>query len=830
MHISLSHRLNRALGPGRVCTSTALVVLVLLASGSLWAQANSTQRVFQPINFPVRIDDRSAGSIRAIPPAGENPLRISVEDLSAALSDTITAEVMQSLGQLPVDEGLVTAGDLAAIGIRTRFDDQDLVIRLDFDIEARPVERLVAGPSLRVYQDALEPADFSAYLNTALSTQLFASSAVPGISLPVSVSINPVVRLAGHVIEASFTTGFDRQWFFHPGYVRYVYDFQDAATRMTIGDTIYHTLGFQSYVPIQGVSIYRESLLDPSASYTPEYDQRIIITEPSEVTIRINGRVVQETRLSPGRYDVTEFPLARGVNDVEIDIEGPDGQVATHTFQTGYASNLLRKGAHDFSYALGIPPYTAALPWILGYHRVGVSSRMVLGATIQTNILSQMLGLHMLWATQGGEIQADAGVSRSLDNVFDAAASLRYQIRLNTNLQFPVLGLVLDYMGPEFITFGLRKEGFPLGARLTASFRLGSSVSAHISTYAAVDQTFSSVLPGCSLSLGTFFGQATTAQFRANLAISPEGEPDWEATLRLSSAPNDRAISTSVAYDLRTTGTGLSVQLPASKPARSLGLTAQLSGFASDPSNGASALLAGHYKGYRFESSFAERYAQSPDGDHQWTTTLQIGTGIAYVDSSLGFTRPIGGSFAIVDRHPKYRNMIVGVNSAQDGYEALADDFGPAIVPSLPSYIPTRVYVESNELPVGYDLGETTYLLLPEYRSGHRIQVGSPGVVFVSGTLLLPDGNEAALVTGTMASDTLDEPQPFFTNRSGVFQLYELEPGEYTLTITGSQSVTFVIEPNVEGEIELGEARLMAKPDSLPIRTGGDGESSGGVR
>ena len=140
----------------------ALAALMLLAPGSIEAQEGetadgqpaqsgkisvaNTHIAARALFFPLVINEKQNGAIRATPPDAEGLLHMSVVDLVGALSGMITTEVQQSLDKLPANEGFVAAIDMRPLGIHAEFDEQELVIRLYIDLDARPVGRLAAGP------------------------------------------------------------------------------------------------------------------------------------------------------------------------------------------------------------------------------------------------------------------------------------------------------------------------------------------------------------------------------------------------------------------------------------------------------------------------------------------------------------------------------------------------------------------------------------------------------------------------------------------------------------------------------------------------------------
>jgi outer membrane usher protein FimD/PapC len=62
------------------------------------------------------------------------------------------------------------------------------------------------------------------------------------------------------------------------------------------------------------------------------------------------------------------------------------------------------------------------------------------------------------------------------------------------------------------------------------------------------------------------------------------------------------------------------------------------------------------------------------------------------------WSRPITGSFALIERNPKLPGVQVGVNPTPGGYVATTDSFGLAVVPGLEPY---RVNPSELVIPTG---------------------------------------------------------------------------------------------------------------------------------
>jgi outer membrane usher protein len=197
------------------------------------------------------------------------------------------------------------------------------------------------------------------------------------------------------------------------------------------------------------------------------------------------------------------------------------------------------------------------------------------------------------------------------------------------------------------------------------------------------------------------------------------------------------------------------------------------------------------YSGNRFE---ARAIHSSGVGTSGWTsgvltpgdqrTSLRVGTSIAFADGAVAVGPPIrSNGFAIVAPHDSIADKAVTVGD-KELPRAKSDGLGPAIVTDLPAYAPTNLPIDVAGLPTGYSLGEGGHTIVPPYRAGYRLEIGSAYSVSAYGTLLTADGSPVPLLSGT-AIEQKDGGRKvaLFTNAAGRFGAEGLAPGLWRIEI-----------------------------------------------
>ena len=166
----------------------------------------------------------------------------------------------------------------------------------------------------------------------------------------------------------------------------------------------------------------------------------------------------------------------------------------------------------------------------------------------------------------------------------------------------------------------------------------------------------------------------------------------------------------------------------------------------------------------------------------------------------------------LVVAHPNLANQIIELNPLQDDYTARIDSFGNGVLPELQSYRVAKVTVDAPTLPLGYDIGSSSYNVLPTYKSGTLIRIGSDATVILRGILV--DKQKNPLQLKVIEVKSLEQPDykpiTFFTNRAGKFVAEGFEPGNYQGKVLGLKEgiIQFTIPADQVGIYDLGILQL----------------------
>ncbi|BFM38522.1 fimbria/pilus outer membrane usher protein [Synechocystis sp. LKSZ1] len=785
----------------------------------------------QRVIVPFYINDLEQGQIVIfVSLGGNNNLQMTGATLLKKMAEYARPDIQARLESLVDQSGNLTLAALQSTGLNATFNEQSLELRILIPPNLRKTIVYGSGNS-RVPKEAanaLRPSNLSAFINLR-GTQLYAwdgDSQNLGRQ-PLNLGLEGAINYQGWVLEGSgsFAEQSNNPW--TRADIRLVKDDPDNAMRYVFGDLFSTIRGYQSFVPLAGAAIVRNFSLQPYLTTLPTGQFDFFLDQPSKVEIFVNGLLRQTLQLPAGPQDIRDFSLNAGLNNITLKITDNVGQVREVAFSAPLAYDLLEEGLNQFALVAGVPAYTqngvrsydTTRPIVGGFYRQGITKTLTLGGYLQVAGAQQVIGTEGTLATDFGNIGWDAAISNSPGG-FDHAFRLRYQyLALGGNqVNLPTFGLEMEYLGPYFQRFGNLSIGNPFNIFNNSTNNIDWNFGANYG------QTLFDGL-GLNLNLGYqigSFGQPNA--YRAAVGLTRNLGNGWQLNLTLNNRRSQAGdqetqllvnlLQTSQFQSL-TIRNGLSSQQEQASeitwssrsPAQYNSVNTTLALRENPQPSYTGARLGLNYRGFVADVNLNHDYDQSQQG-----TNLSFGTALVYADGHFGWTRPVTDSFVIVSRNDNFANQLVGVNPGLYGYVAEASSFGPAVVPDLSSYTVTTLRVDAPNMPLGYDLGKTVYSLLPSYKSGTVITVGTEATVFLRGILQDSQGKPISLQAGqvTSLSDPSWEPVSLFTNKVGRFALLGLKPGRYELTLftTPSQSVQFEIPENQTGIYDLGQLTI----------------------
>lgn len=775
--------------------------------------------------LPVALDGRILGNVNVRVGRGGTLLEVEFASLRPLLEAVpLPPERIDLLSTLVDARGDVSVNRLRQAGIAFDIDPANAVLLLALPVAERAVQDIDLRPRNAPPGMIVGPGDFSAYANLRAGLD-YIHHAQPFLEgrQPITLGLDAASNWKGWVLEgrASYVQRGDPS--FVRGDVRLVRDDVENAVRYSAGDLNYNAMGFQTFLPMGGVNIAREYSLQPGSRLANAGRQDIILDLESDVNIFVNGVRERTLRLPPGRYSLRDFPVAPGINDVEIRILDSAGRETTVLLPFFFSPMVLAEGQHDFNFALGAAStdlqgrrqYNEAALSV--YQRYGFTNDLTMGYNVQGTRDWQLAGIETSANILFGAARLDIAASRnqanpglSIEEGKGFAARLGYEYFDAGGID--ALGRSLNasaqYFSPSFADDPFSDASGNVAAE--ASIRATQEVAQGLSLGAGAtyrwrrdskDEDFQSLFTSWSVGYGLFAN--ATLERRSRALVTDEQE--YRALVSLSFRFGQNHFAR-MSYDSRQAAKTASYSyFPTSRNYEpSLFIQAR------DDENGQAYNGAVSVNGPRFESQFLHDSRVIDGSGIEFSRSgARLGAALAFVDGAFALSRPIHGGFVMVKPHPAIKNNTIYIDGTENDPAARADALGPAVIPVGAPYFPRTLRYNVPDLPLHHDVGAGFTQVQTSYRGGALVIVGTAAKFTLGGQLMGGNGQPVPLVAGEALHLPTGSVRSFFTNRKGFFRIHGLEAGLYRLTFVGLKGTYEVDLSNTdEGTIDIGPIRL----------------------
>ncbi|MFW5742169.1 MAG: hypothetical protein ACOC2D_02755, partial [Spirochaetota bacterium] len=592
-------------------------------------------------------------------------------------------------------------------------------------------------------------------------------------------------------------------------HARATWDLPEHGYRVQGGDLTWRSSELFRVSRLTGLSLFREDSLGDAPRLPDEILTSIYLAERSTVRLTVNGSKRYEREHQPGNYEIANVPFGDGLNVVTVSWEDADGPHQVEIV-VPYDGDLLDRGELDAGVALGVADRTfgfaddtSARPVVSSYQRYGLTPNLTVGLREGVEVLDFQLGTgaEAMLATRAGTFV--------LEPSFGLGPASRVLVDV------PLRYYYLDSRPSRYLSFGLSGAYRALPAADGASTAETLTTSAYMNFVLGDGFSFTpTVTDTYSLSDGTnqLFVRASLRKsirggsaLSANVGMRYDGEPSLLATITYSAAFPDARQNLFVQQNLATQelfafwnrypGEGeqdLDFNVAAALPI--------------DTSQVANTSAQVGYTHPLFRTSVAHRLSGVIDtGNLSNATTLAFQSAVTYAEGVTALSRPVADSFVTVVPEGELADVPLVVS--RGGARVNRTLRGGAIVlPGVSSYTSTGVTVEPEEMILGLDERALRYVAEPGYRTGTVIRVRAPRAIYAGGVLLDEKGQPLIHELGAW-SKSQEVAGEFFTDGDGYFEVYGIEPGEYTLTVGGRPDAAYRISipEDADGFVDLGE-------------------------
>lgn len=773
------------------------------------------------LTAPLLDGERYLGDAVVQADLGSGNIEFVTENLLALLSRTVKREVMDKLRAELAGQPHLREGQLGSTGIVLKYDAESVALVVDIPFAIRTTQQLSVAGELSTSNAGFEtPAKTSAYIN-GIGALHYSRARGQRDELQGTIYFDGAARFGPVLLESDGIwdiSGGDSQ-FTRRG-TRLVYDLPDRALRITAGDILAVGRGFQATSPIAGLSIIKSfGILQPQKIIRPTGRGSFALERASVVDIYVNERLASRIELQPGNYNLSDLPFTLGTNQVRLVIHDESGKVEMLRFNQYFDLNQLSLGLSEFSLEAGFyssafgssPHYTDR--WsISGYYRYGLNDALTIEGNFQVDAGGAMAGGGGVWASPLGAFRFDLAASAHQSKGVGFASLLAFQRLLGSSSHASnSVSFSIELASHNFMAVGQNVQPYPFKHRFTVDYlhSFGRGLSAGIGFNKAVGWT------------STY----NSDRYRANLnwSITPMVRLWADAYYSNSQSflGSEKAVrfgiqtslgrrgSASVTHDSQNASTRLSYQTSHGSGVGSYNMFGELEREANDTN----VSFDGNYIANRAEIGLS--HYSNLNLDQGSSTTLRLGGAIAFADGALSLGPPIHDSFAIISRHRTLQGSNIEVDPTDTTYMAATGSLGTAIRGNLTSYVDRTITVQAPDAPPTAEIGPGAYRLMPPYRSGYRLVVGSDYSISVTGQLVDAQGAPLMLMVGQAkeANKTGNKTVDIFTNAAGRFGASGLRAGRWKLIFSPEQPTSYELiipdqgDPVVDAGILKPEAK-----------------------
>ena len=630
-----------------------------------------------------------------------------------------------------------------------RFDQAELTLSIDFNANAMSVNAIGFSDNRPQYQ---RPASYapSAYFNYSIAG---GDDGRPSLAMEANAS------LKGHTLQSLFIR--DSTGRAYRSATALSLNDEPNKRQLVLGDSLWAGTGLLGSVPIGGLTFQSFFGYEPGFISTPSLDLRGYAATPSTVDVLVNGTLVGQRQLPAGPFELGSIVAQTGRNDVTAVVRDAFGRETSINGNSLYGSPvLLKPGLSSYAVSAGklrqdrtgqSPGYNE--PAVMAQLSTGINNSLTVGAGAQASRRLQAVSGQVATTSAWGELASQLAHSRS-----DAGSGLA--LSMSYRLSTPGFGLgaafarrqrsFADLASPLLTTDRvLQSSEFSLGKRLFAvdfGLRLTSTSSARSQPLRRLSLT---ATRRWSERLFTILELArTTGQF-----------PDTSVFL-LASYSLDAGRSISLASS-RASGQLATTLEFAQTPQEALDTGYRLSNaWAAD---GSQRQFAQVTRG----TGFGDFQLQASRADGRVQKNWRAAGAVAIIDGVAAVSTPIQDAFALV-RVPGAPQVPVRVEGRFAGQ---TNDKGVLLVPNLGSYSRQRVNIDTEALPLDYEVGEVEKRISPPLRGGEVVTfevkvyrastgqlVDAAGKPVASAVMVLADGRRIA--TGTLGDFVVEGDPP----------------------------------------------------------------------
>ena len=577
-------------------------------------------------------------------------------------------------------------------------------------------------------------------------------------------------------------------------------DNRRSMTRWIVGDAFASTGALGGDAFTGGITVGREFGIEPYFVRHPSLSLSTPIVVPSIVEVHVNGRLVSQQQVEPGRLDMRNLPLTVGRNDARVVVRDAFG--VSREISTGYylSNSVLAKGVHDYQYSLGFrrdavgsSSWNYRAPVALTRHRVGLTETVTLGGRLELSEGLASGGPSINLSLPIGEVEGAAAMSGGRDGTGRAAL-----------VAFTYSGQPVSVGGSILVS----SAGYAVVNARPPAERSAMEVSVFGSVPVARGATLTLQHSHATLHGGVTRGRSallTTANLQSHLQLSisaalarDENGRSPELYAGLTVLFGRASTGVAATHDRRGSGVVVEAQQPL-PVGEGYGFHARAETGSPSTFNGAA----------RYQGRYGRYEVRRDVIGGQGISSASVTGALVAIGGGVYASRPVQDSFALVQVPG-----VEGVRGFASNQEiGRTDRSGNLLIPDLQAYYGNLLHISDSDIPFQYSVGDTGLTLALPYRGGAlaafpvQLLRRTMGTVRIAqaGEERVPEYGELVLTAG---AEPLNSP----VGSTGDFYFEDLAPGRYPARVQdGKGACDFVLDvpATTEPIVQLGNIRCV---------------------
>lgn len=743
-------------------------------------------------------------------------IKLPWTETRAYLANYLLEDYLKKLeSKVTIEEGnesWISVTDLNTETMKTYFLETDLSIRVTPDfisVKAEKVSLKDDEMDPEAAKNYVHPSAISGYQNMNLN-EAFRSGSSENSSYgrqKYNLRHDGAINIKDWIIQnegSSIQEGSE----YKRGDIKLVHDDVSHMIRYSAGDVAPPGGGFLDSALIFGVGASREYSLKPTYNYSQVSSYIITVKKNATIKILSNKILIQNMSKLAGKYDIRDFPVLLGLNEVELEIVYDDGEIERLQIPSfNYSPDLLGEGQNNFNYYAGVPQSQLTHIKDTNNHiieaadKYGISNKVTVGAYTQTTRNFSIFGGSLDYASSIGTIRLENAIShRFFDQNFGIGTRFSYQYSKGPSS----FNLFVERRGFGFYTFANVMTQDPNFYRIASNYsqKIDNKTSASISESYGLSKD-QGVKNPLDLILG--FNRSISSDFQLSSLLKKTIGliNDTSITLQLSWRLSD---AKTIASSYNSAGNSVSATL---NDKLGKDIDEQVGVSSGQDQKIVSGRLS--HLGERANTSISTDETFLSNGNRSGNSSLDLSTTVAFAGSAVTITSPISNSFVLVKSEGKLKKEKISINENRS-----SNIFGPASLTNLTSYQENTVNINSNDLRQGLTLKKDTYTVVPTYKSGILIELETESFVSIHGTLVDENNKPLALTSGKITnSANKSKEEFFFTNETGEFFIERLESVDYDILLFNKTGSKFPVHvpANFEGVFDCGQLVIKTKID-----------------